>query len=97
MPAKTSSIIDKTGKALDLLTNTPYVIQNEGNDMYLVSISGANMLDTYVQDDPRFLHKFYELTNNWYLMTYSSGNHVVKLSKSDETGYYHLYEHRCCE
>ena len=93
------AIIDsKTGKKLTLLSQTYYAIQNQKTLRFLIWFGKNGTVDSDpVDTEGKYWHIFEKMDGGWYKMSHHFGSHTVKIAKSHEEDYYHIYNKDCCQ
>ncbi|CAG2104056.1 unnamed protein product [Medioppia subpectinata] len=79
-----------------LKTNTYYAIQNQRTSKFLIWFgkTGTIAEDLDVKK-AKFWHIFHKLDNGWYKMMHHFNSHTVRIGKSHDEGFYHIYNKDC--
>ncbi|CAG2104057.1 unnamed protein product [Medioppia subpectinata] len=95
--ARPVPIIDRnTGDELQLKTNTYYAIQNQRTSKFLIWFGKTGTISEDLDvKKAKFWHIFHKLDNGWYKMMHHFNSHTVRIGKSHDEGFYHIYNKDC--
>ena len=92
-------IVDReTNENLLLITNIYYSIKNQKTQRYLIWFGKNETI--FGEPDPKqgkYWHIFEKGDDGYYNMAHHFGNHMVKLAKSHEDGFYQIFNRDCSQ